>query len=116
MKPWSDATAQGSAAGTGPAAAADGGNPSVASADAAAAASASAYATAAAGPSSHKVQPPTATAGMEKHFQHRQFIMRVFDNVETVSRGEEQWQKLVVENQGGRVRDERRIGGYIGRS
>ena len=35
---------------------------------------------------------PTATAGMEKHFQHRQFIMRVFDNVETVSREEDQWQ------------------------
>ena len=57
--------------GTGLAAAADGGNPTAASTDAAAGTSASADATAAAG-----LVPSTATAGMEKQFQHQQLNIR----------------------------------------
>ena len=36
--------------------------------------------------------PPTATAGMEKQFQHQQLNMRGFDNIEALSGGEDRWQ------------------------
>ena len=61
--------------------AADGDHPIAASADA----------TAAAGPAA-KGALPTATAEMEKQFQHQQLKMRSLDNIETLSEGEDQWQ------------------------
>ena len=36
--------------------------------------------------------PPTATAGMEKQFQHQQLNMRGFDNIAALSGGEDRWQ------------------------
>ena len=109
----SDATAEGYAAGTGPAAAADGGNPSAASADSAAAASASAYATAAAGPTATRCNPnsdssngETVSASAVEHERVR-YHRNVVGRRTAVA-------KLVVENQHGCVRDERRIGGNIG--
>ena len=74
-----DATAESFAAGAGPAAAADGGNPTAASADAAAtAASADA----------------TGAAGTERQSQQEQLNVRGFDNIETFSGGQDQWQIL----------------------
>ena len=71
----SDTTAESYATGTGPGAAAAGGTP-----------------TAAAGPAATRC-PSTATAGMEKHFRHQQLNIRVFDNIEPLSGGEDyQWQ------------------------
>ena len=36
--------------------------------------------------------PPTATAGMEKQFQHQQLNLRGFDKIEALSGGEDRWQ------------------------
>ena len=51
----------------------------------------------------------TVVAGMVQQFQHQQLNMRWFNNIETMYLGEDPWQKLIVEDQEYRVRDERRI-------
>ena len=111
----SDATAESCAAGTGPVAAANGGNPTAACADATAATSTSADATAAAGPgttrctsNSHNRSGETVSASAVEHERVRQRPKVL------VKRGPVA--NMVVQDQDGRVRDEGRVGENIGRS
>ena len=57
---------------------------------------------------------PTVTARTERSSQNQQLNMRGFDIIASLSRGEEQWENWVLEDQDGCVRNEQRIDGSVG--